>query len=81
MSDVLTDISAQPVAAASLAEVYQATLVSDGRRVAVKIQRPGLEKKVALDFYVLRRALALAQKAFKIGKVVEQIVAALTYDL
>ncbi len=52
-------ISAEPVAAASLAEVYRAT-TTDGREVAVKIQRPGLERKVALDMYVLRRMLDLA---------------------
>ena len=40
------------VAAASLAEVYRANL-PDGTPVAVKVQRPGLERKVALDFYVM----------------------------
>ena len=34
------------VAAASLAEVYRANL-PDGTPVAVKVQRPGLERKVA----------------------------------
>ena len=34
------------IAAASLAEVYRANTVADGTSVAVKIQRPGLERKV-----------------------------------
>ena len=75
-SAFFTSISPEPVAAASLAEVYKGT-TTDGVEVAIKIQRPGLERKVALDFYVLQQALALAQKQFKIGKDVEQIVAVL----
>ena len=76
LSAFFTSISPEPVAAASLAEVYKGT-TTDGVEVAIKIQRPGLERKVALDFYVLQQALALAQKQFKIGKDVEQIVAVL----
>ena len=60
---LLANISAAPVAA-SLAEVYRATRTSDGAELAIKIQRPGLERKVALDFHVLRRILALAQERF-----------------
>ena len=58
--------SARQVAAASLAEVYRANL-PDGTPVAVKVQRPGLERKVALDFYVMRRILALVQARFELG--------------
>ena len=67
IEDCLMEVSPEPVAAASLAEVYKARLVSDGRAVAVKIQRPGLERKVALDFYVLGKLLELAQRRFNIG--------------
>ena len=72
----LRDITPTPVAAASLAEVYKAT-TADGRKVAVKIQRPGLERKVALDLHVMRRLLALAQRQFKIGGNVDVVVAVL----
>ena len=75
-SSRLVDISPEPVAAASLAEVYRAT-TADGTPVAVKIQRPGLERKVALDLHVMRRLLALAQAQFKIGGNVDVVVAVL----
>ena len=44
--------------------MYRATRASDGAELAIKIQRPGLERKVALDFHVLCRILALAQERF-----------------
>ena len=76
VSQYLVNISATPIAAASLAEVYRATTL-DGVDVAVKIQRPGLERKVALDLHVLRKILALAQRVFKIGGDVSVVVAVL----
>ncbi|KAL1507029.1 hypothetical protein AB1Y20_007891 [Prymnesium parvum] len=46
-------IDEAPMAAASLGQVYQATLL-DGTKVAIKVQRPGAEPTIALDLYILR---------------------------
>ncbi|MEM7051257.1 MAG: AarF/UbiB family protein [Acidobacteriota bacterium] len=46
------DFDLDPLSAASIAQVHSA-LLSDGRRVAVKIRRPGLERKVRDDFRLL----------------------------
>ncbi|WP_447035736.1 ABC1 kinase family protein [Streptomyces sp. DSM 118878] len=55
----LRDIDTQqPLGAASLAQVYRATL-ADGRPVVVKIQRPGVRETVAQDMVILRRAARL----------------------
>lgn len=48
-------ISPQPVAAASLAQVYRATLHT-GEEVAVKVQRPNLLPTITLDLYLMRWA-------------------------
>jgi ubiquinone biosynthesis protein len=50
-----------PVAAASLAQAHEATLL-DGRRVAVKILRPGIARRVAQDAEVLRLAARLVER-------------------
>lgn len=48
----------EPVAAASLAQAHEATL-ADGRRVAVKVLRPGIVRRVAEDAEVLTLAADL----------------------
>lgn len=47
-------LSPEPVAAASLGQVYRGTLYN-GDEVAVKVQRPGVAKSISLDVLVLRR--------------------------
>ena len=51
------EISPQPVAAASLGQVYRAVLYS-GEEVAVKVQRPNLEPILTLDLYIMRWGVA-----------------------
>jgi predicted unusual protein kinase regulating ubiquinone biosynthesis (AarF/ABC1/UbiB family) len=47
-------MSADPVAAASLGQVYKGKLKS-GETVAIKVQRPGLAQRITLDLYILRQ--------------------------
>jgi len=60
LSEIYAEIG-EPVAAASLAQAHPATLV-DGRKVAVKVLRPGVERQVAQDSAVLRLAARLAER-------------------
>jgi predicted unusual protein kinase regulating ubiquinone biosynthesis (AarF/ABC1/UbiB family) len=62
LGQFFTSISEEPVAAASLAQVYLATL-NDGNdtQVAVKVQRPSVLGTVSKDLYVLRRAAEVFQ--------------------
>jgi len=55
VSEIFREISPHPVAAASLGQVYQATLYT-GETVAVKVQRPNLVPVLALDLFLLRWA-------------------------
>jgi len=47
-------VGPNPVAAASIGQVYKATLKATGETVAIKIQRPACEETIALDLYILR---------------------------
>ncbi|MEE2829494.1 MAG: AarF/ABC1/UbiB kinase family protein [Myxococcota bacterium] len=51
--DVLfSEFSTEPVASASIAQVHAARLL-DGTRVAVKVQRPGIEKTIRSDINIM----------------------------
>ena len=67
LSDMFSDFSQQPVAAASLGQVYRGKLREDGRDVAVKVQRPGASKLIACDLFLLRLVASplLSAQVFK----------------
>ena len=63
LSQVFVGISAEPLAAASLGQVYQARLAANPRQlVAVKVQRPDMLRHVSLDLYCIRRLAGTAQR-------------------
>jgi ubiquinone biosynthesis protein len=51
----------QPLAAASLAQVHEAT-TQDGRRVAVKVQRPNIHEQLRSDVTLLARGAAVLER-------------------
>ena len=56
----------EPVAAASIAQVHRATLAENGRDVAVKVLRPGIERAFRKDvdaFYFAARAIEFLSPA------------------
>ncbi|HVF91274.1 MAG TPA: AarF/ABC1/UbiB kinase family protein [Blastocatellia bacterium] len=53
LAEIFAHIDEQPLASASLGQVYRATLLS-GEEVAVKVQRPLLQESVAYDLELLR---------------------------
>jgi predicted unusual protein kinase regulating ubiquinone biosynthesis (AarF/ABC1/UbiB family) len=55
ISDIYSELSPSPVAAASLGQVYRGRLIS-GEEVAVKVQRPNLRPILTLDLYIMRWA-------------------------
>jgi ubiquinone biosynthesis protein len=64
LGEVFASIEPEALAAASLAQVHRATL-SDGSRVAVKIQYPEIRRIIPLDLGMLRTVVALVQRIQK----------------
>lgn len=64
-NEIYAEITPDPIAAASLGQVYKGKLKT-GETVAIKVQRPGLAENIGLDIYILRRVALWAQNTFKI---------------
>lgn len=63
VDDVFASFSRVPIASASIAQVHKATL-KDGTQVAVKIQKPGIEKQIFLDMLCYKIVIYAFQVAF-----------------
>ena len=59
--EIFSEISEDPVAAASLAQVFKGRLRENGKEVAIKVQRPDALEVVSKDLYVLKRASGVYQ--------------------
>lgn len=61
------DLSAKPVAAASLGQVYKARLLDSNEEVAIKIQRPDIMEQIALDMYLIREIGGILKRLTKLN--------------
>ena len=61
LDELFAELEEKPIAAASIGQVYRATLL-DGRRVAVKVQYPGVAAAVRADMQNLGLILRLAKR-------------------
>jgi predicted unusual protein kinase regulating ubiquinone biosynthesis (AarF/ABC1/UbiB family) len=62
ISKVFASFEEEPVAAASIGQVYRARLADDGREVAVKVQYPGVAGAVRADLQNLEMLMRLAKR-------------------
>ncbi|MEW6494343.1 MAG: AarF/ABC1/UbiB kinase family protein [Cyanobacteriota bacterium] len=85
MEQIFATIHQIPVAAGSIAQTHRATLL-DGREVAVKIQRPGIDRVVEQDIRLLRGLARLVNRTqvgqyYNLTAVVEEFASALRAEL
>src|SRR4051794_28484244 len=62
LDEVFSEFSREPIAAASIGQVYRATLAGDGREVAVKVQYPGVAAAVRADMQNLDMIMRLLKR-------------------
>ena len=63
LTKLFASFNETPIASATIAQVHEATLL-DGRHVAVKVQRRGLEKMIATDIAAMTYLVALMESLF-----------------
>jgi ubiquinone biosynthesis protein len=61
LEDIFAAVDPEPLAAASIAQVHRARL-PDGTRLAIKVQRPGIERMVTQDLSILYILVGLAER-------------------
>jgi len=64
---LFSSFSDEPVAAASLGQVYRATLRDSGQDVAIKIQRPDIMDQIALDMHLIRTVVPVLKRTFNLN--------------
>lgn len=68
LDEVFASFDPEPIAAASLAQVYHATL-PDGEDVVVKVQRPDIERVIEADLDILFDLARLLQERTPLGEI------------
>ncbi len=88
ISEVFASFQEEPIAAASIGQVYRARLRSDGREVAVKVQYPGVAGAVRADLQNLDMIMRLLKRMTPgldvnaiAQEIKERIVEELDYEL
>ena len=66
---LFADIDEHAMAAASVAQVHAAHLKS-GEKVAVKVIRPGIEKRIRKDIQVMYYFAARLERSFELGRII-----------
>jgi ubiquinone biosynthesis protein len=67
LSKMFSEFEAEPIAAASLAQVHRARM-RDGREVVVKVQRPNIQATIVEDLEALEEVSAFIDKHTEVGR-------------
>jgi predicted unusual protein kinase regulating ubiquinone biosynthesis (AarF/ABC1/UbiB family) len=62
LGEIFSEFDEEPIAAASIGQVYRARLAQDGREVAVKVQYPGVASAVRADMQNLDMIMRLLKR-------------------
>lgn len=79
VNDMFAEFSRDPLASASVAQVHAATM-PDGRRVVVKVIRPGIEKVIRQDLALMYAMAQLLEKYWSEGHRLHPVDVVRDYD-
>ncbi len=68
LEQVFSSFDPEALASASVGQVHKAVLL-DGTPVAVKVQHPGIETRMILDFQILRGLVTFIEKTFAASRI------------
>ena len=68
INQIFSYFNENPIASASIAQVHEAKL-KDGRKVAVKVQRPSVSKTIEEDIHLLRWAASFIEKHWEASRI------------
>ncbi|MBV9080016.1 MAG: AarF/ABC1/UbiB kinase family protein, partial [Elusimicrobia bacterium] len=86
INEIFQSFEETPIGSASLGQVHAAKLL-DGRLVAVKVQRPGIQEVIAQDVNILRELSEFLEKRtetarrYQVTAVIDEFNAAMTREL
>jgi ubiquinone biosynthesis protein len=86
LAAVFEGISVDPIASGSIGQVHSAT-IGEGRRVAIKVRRPGVDRLVEADLSLLASSARVIHKAlrssrqFQLPRLVEEFAVTLREEL
>lgn len=86
ISKGFSHFDSDPLAAASLGQVHRAEL-RDGRKVVVKVQRPGIRERIAEDFEVVEEIVAFLKthtkltRRYQFDKILDEFQRTLLHEL
>ncbi len=79
LGELFADFEEEALAAASIGQVHRATL-EDGTRVAVKVQRPGIEATIRADLSILYDFARLARSLTSIAEMADPVLLVQEFD-
>lgn len=61
IAEVFSDFQSEPIAAASIAQIYKGTLKARNEKVIIKVARPNIKQKILLDIQIIAKIIKIIE--------------------
>tara|TARA_B100000700_G_scaffold314619_1_gene401456 strand:+ start:227 stop:1780 length:1554 start_codon:yes stop_codon:yes gene_type:complete len=80
IDDIFSNFDKEPIAAASIAQVYSANLADGGDPIAIKVVRPGIRKVIERDISLMKRLARYIEKKSNDARRLQLLKLVLEYE-